>query len=161
MVLAVPTNPLYRARVVGAFAKLACCRNDPCACSFVLITSSGQVTIPEAMPAAAPQKLLMLEVGSFVEKRAREDTGVFLMSEPPDSEGPLSRLSPSESDIFCMVLLSLRNHDRMFQCQLWLRCSLFLEVLLSGAKRAVEPQHRLEMSSYRFSHSMNDAVTAM
>lgn len=65
IVRAVPIIPWYRAEP-GCLCLIALLK-DPCACSRVLITSNGQVTIPDAMPPAAPQKLLIPEFENLVE----------------------------------------------------------------------------------------------
>ena len=66
MTLAVPIIPEYAAEegdILPFFLNV----NPPWACSFVFITSSGQVTIPDAIPAPAPQTGVMYVAGICVE----------------------------------------------------------------------------------------------
>jgi hypothetical protein len=72
MTRAVPVRPLYTARV-GPVYVLG--RKEPCACRRVLITSSGQVTMPEATPADAPQRALTGPSGSLATLTARLESG--------------------------------------------------------------------------------------
>ena len=55
IVRAVPVRPLYTTRAGPVYVRG---RKEPCACSRVLMTSSGQVTMPEATPAEAPHRAL-------------------------------------------------------------------------------------------------------
>src|SRR5690349_1377736 len=55
MVRAVPVRPLYTTRAGPVYVRG---RKEPCACRRVLMTSSGQVTMPEATPAEAPHRAL-------------------------------------------------------------------------------------------------------
>lgn len=50
--------------------------NDPCACSFVLITSNGQVTIPLATPAIAPENEFTTPGDRFVAHLANKGEAV-------------------------------------------------------------------------------------
>jgi hypothetical protein len=59
---AVPVRPLYTARVGPVYCRG---RKEPCACRRVLMTSSGQVTMPEATPAEAPHSALTDPSGSL------------------------------------------------------------------------------------------------
>jgi hypothetical protein len=72
MTRAVPVRPLYTARV-GPVYFLG--RNEPCACRRVLMTSSGQVTMPEATPAEAPHRALTGPSGSLATLIARLESG--------------------------------------------------------------------------------------
>lgn len=48
---------------------------EPCACNLVFMTSRGQVTIPEATPAAPPQKLLTVLLGNLAQYTATLEAG--------------------------------------------------------------------------------------
>lgn len=54
--------------------------NPPWACSFVLMTSSGHVTTPEAAPATAPQKLLT-EVSEYLADHMARREGLSVAEE--------------------------------------------------------------------------------
>jgi hypothetical protein len=60
---------------------------DPCACNLVFMTSRGQVTIPEATPAAAPQKLLTVLLGSLAQYIENFEAGRRIA----ESLGPIPR----------------------------------------------------------------------
>lgn len=53
IVAAVPCTPRYAA--LGSSAASLRGWKPPCACNFVLMTSSGQLTMPESAPASAPE----------------------------------------------------------------------------------------------------------
>ncbi|KAA8571664.1 hypothetical protein EYC84_001653 [Monilinia fructicola] len=56
--LPVPSKPLYTTCPAGCAPGPCAALNPPCACNFVLITSSGQVTTPEVKPPTAPANAL-------------------------------------------------------------------------------------------------------
>lgn len=100
MTRAVPTRPLYNlwwfwpAAADAADATLAevaeddvpataaaaacCCRcraaNPPCACSFVLMTSSGHVTTPAVKPPTAPARALNCDSDARSVQRSNIDS---------------------------------------------------------------------------------------
>lgn len=64
--LAVPTKPLYTL----VWPLLSAAASPPCAWSFVLMTSSGQVTMPEVKPPMAPDRALNCESEAWVAHRS-------------------------------------------------------------------------------------------
>jgi hypothetical protein len=74
IVRAVPDRPLYTTRAGPDPWRRW---KEPCACRRVLITSSGQVTIPEATPAEAPHSALIGPSGSFDTLTARAAKGLL------------------------------------------------------------------------------------
>ena len=65
IVRAVPKRPWYIVLVLGPLCNTGF-EKEPCACSLVLMTSRGQVTMPLAIPAIAPEKELILAGGREV-----------------------------------------------------------------------------------------------
>jgi len=109
------------------------------------MTSSGHVTIPEATPARAPQKLLTEELGNLVENVAREETGAARV--PADrGDGAWSGESVAERDIFRIVSVTsqLVIVDPM-KLNFGFRVSRGVEIRLVSACGL--PQHRPEIST--------------
>lgn len=71
MTFAVPTRPLY-IMAWPTYGLLVRCTNPPCACSFVLMTSRGQVTTPEVKPPTAPDKALNWDSWARAAQRSKE-----------------------------------------------------------------------------------------
>src|SRR5947208_2317758 len=68
IVCAVPTRPRYCSGCPMLIGSILRTRKPPCACSFVLMTSNGQVTMPEASPLDAPAKACMKSFEHSVDK---------------------------------------------------------------------------------------------
>lgn len=76
----VPNIPLYTAAFCGTFSLACAARNPPCACSFVLITSSGHVTMPDMKPPVAPANAWNAESDRSVMKRSHAVAGTWSSS---------------------------------------------------------------------------------
>lgn len=81
IIFPVPIIPRYKAFVSPDCAARRA--NPPCACSLVLMTSRGQVTIPEATPAKAPQTGAIHMSGTLVENFSRRVTNSDLGDASP------------------------------------------------------------------------------
>ena len=113
-----PVSPRYSWLAFGPACERSGFENalDPWACNLVLMTSSGQVTIPLATPANAPAKLFTLPVESCVLHTASFGKGVCCLRTrlvPAATAvvvgGPWSWLSPPPRDILCIDPLSLSS----------------------------------------------------
>lgn len=114
MVLAVPINPLYIA-LVGASGRIIL-RKEPCACSLVFMTSKGQVTMPDAIPAKAPHKPLTVPSESLEQYTAKFDMGCATAAccrAVPDTPRPdMVALDPLPMS--CLSATSNRAHLQYF-----------------------------------------------
>ena len=86
IVRAVPTRPRYCSGCPMLIGSILRTRKPPCACSFVLMTSNGQVTIPEASPLHAPAKACMKSFEHSVDRYSgyvNDSGGLCVISHTP------------------------------------------------------------------------------